>query len=146
MCHLPEELLEIYTNFMQGHFVVKQRNGLFDAVAVDMKLEQIIEQSHKSTDGIMGQTRQSEYNTKWENIDHEIHSISNAFREINNTNFGSRENKIHHELEKRFCSTFNFDVKTIAEFILKKRKSLQHARADLYNFVSGITVPSTDTS
>ena len=64
MCHLPEELLEIYTNFMQGHFVVKQRNGLFDAVAVDMKLEQIIEQSHKSTDGIMGQTRQSEYNTK----------------------------------------------------------------------------------
>ena len=94
----------------------------------------------------MGQTRQSEYNTKWENIDHEIHSISNPFREITNTNFGSRENEIHHELEKRFCSTFNFQVKTIAEFILKKRKSLQHARADLYNFISGITVPSTDTS
>ena len=59
MRHLPEELLEIYTKFMQGHFVVKQRNRLFDAVAVDMKLEQIIEQFHKSIDAIMGQTRQN---------------------------------------------------------------------------------------
>ena len=57
---------------MQGHFVVKQRNGSFSAVAVDMRLEQRIQRSQKSTGDITGQTRQLEYVTKWEIVYHEI--------------------------------------------------------------------------
>ena len=38
---------------MQGHFVVKQNNGEFNAVAPDMKLEQTIQKSDKSLKGIM---------------------------------------------------------------------------------------------
>ena len=85
-----------------------------------MKLEQTIQRSQKSTGGIIGQTRQSEYVTKWEIVSHEIFSIANAFREITNTSFGSRETEIHHELDKHFCSMFNFQVKMVAEFILEK--------------------------
>ena len=85
MRRLPEEHPYIYTEFMQGYFVVKQRYGSFNAVAGDMKLEQTIQRSQKSAGGIIGQTRQSEYVTKWEIVYHEILSISNAFREISNT-------------------------------------------------------------
>ena len=46
---------------MQGHFVVKQRYGSFNSVAGDMELEQTIQRSQKSTRGIIGQSRQSEY-------------------------------------------------------------------------------------
>ena len=42
------------------NFAVKQRYGSFNAVAGDMKLVQIIQQSQKGTGGIIGKTRQSE--------------------------------------------------------------------------------------
>ena len=113
MRRLPTELPEIYTKFLQDHLVVKRRNRFFDAVTVDVNLGQIIQSSHKSTGGIIGQTRQSEYVTKWEIVYHEIHSISNALTQITNTNIGSRENEIYHELEKRFCSMFNFQGKRL---------------------------------
>ena len=143
MRRLPEEHPEIYTKFMQGHFVVKQRYGSFNAVAGYMKLEQTIQRSQKSTGGIIGQTRQSEYVTKWEIGYHKILSISNAFREITKTNLRSREIKIHHELDKHFCSIFNSQVKTVAEFILKKGNLYKMLAPNLYNFVSGTTISST---
>ena len=143
------------------NFAVKQRYGSFNAVAGDMKLVQIIQQSQKGTGGIIGKTRQSEYVTKRETVYHEILSLSNTFREITNTNFGSRETKIHHEFDKHFCSMFNSLVKTVAEFILNKEnpykmlvpnlyKSLQNPYKmlvpNLYNFVSGTAIPSTATN
>ena len=48
------------------NFAVKQRYGSFNAVAGDMKLVQIIPQSQKSTGGIIGKTRQSDYVTEWD--------------------------------------------------------------------------------
>lgn len=42
MRRLPEEHPEIYNKFMQGHFIVKQINRSFNAVAEDMKAEQTI--------------------------------------------------------------------------------------------------------
>ena len=131
---------------MQGHFVVKQRYGSFNTVAGDMKLEQTIQQSQKSTGGIIGQTRQSEYVTKWEIFYHEILSITNAFRETTNSNLGSRETEIHHELDKHFCSMFNSQVKMVAEFILEKGNSYKMLAPKLYNFASGTTIPSTATN
>ena len=95
---------------MQGHFVVKQRYGSFNAVAGDMELEQTIQRSQKSTRGIIGQSRQSEYVIKWEIVYHEILSMTNAFTEIANTNIGSTETEILHELDKHFCSMINSQV------------------------------------
>ena len=128
------------------NFAVKQRYGSFNAVAGDMKLVQIIQQSQKGTGGIIGKTRQSEYVTKRETVYHEILSLSNTFREITNTNFGSRENKIHHEFDKHFCSMFNSLVKTVAEFILNKENPYKMLVPNLYNFVLGTAIPSTATN
>ena len=61
MRKLPQDHPEIYEKFMQGHSVVKQNNGVFNAVAQDMKLEQTIQRSKKSVKGIIGQTRQVVY-------------------------------------------------------------------------------------
>ena len=128
------------------NFAVKQRYGSFNAVAGDMKLVQIIQQSQKGTGGIIGKTRQSEYVTKRETVYHEILSLSNTFREITNTNFGSRETKIHHEFDKHFCSKFNSLVKTVAEFILNKGNPYKMLVPNLYNFVLGTAIPSTATN
>ena len=128
------------------NFAVKQRYGSFNAVAGDMKLVQIIQQSQKSTGGIIGKTRQSDYVTKRETVYHEILSLSNTFREITNTNFGSRETKTHHEFDKHFCSMFNSLVKTVAEFILNKGNPYKMLVRNLYNFVSGTAIPSTATN
>ena len=131
---------------MQGHFVVKQRYGSFNAVAGDMELEQTIQRSQKSTRGIIGQSRQSEYVTKWEIVYHEILSMTNAFTEITNTNLGSTETEILHELDKHFCSMFNSQVKTVAEFILEKGNPYKMLAPNLYNFISGTAIPSTATN
>ena len=47
MRKLPQDHPEIYEMFIQGHFVVKQNSGEFNAVALDMKLEQTIQRSKK---------------------------------------------------------------------------------------------------
>ena len=57
---------EIYDKVFKGHFLVKQSQGNFNAVAGDLKLEQTINCSQKSVGGVIGQTRQREYVTKWE--------------------------------------------------------------------------------
>ena len=66
MRKLPQDHPEIYEKFMQGHFVVKQNNRGFNAVAPDMKLEQTIQGSKKSVKRIIGQTRQVAYVSPWE--------------------------------------------------------------------------------
>ena len=65
MKKLPQGHPEIYEKFMQVHFVVKQNNREFNAVAPDMKLEQTIQRSKKRVKGIIGQTRQVAYVSQW---------------------------------------------------------------------------------
>ena len=48
---------ELYDDFMKGGFVVKTSPGAFNSVAADMKLEQSIQRSSKSSSGIIGETR-----------------------------------------------------------------------------------------
>ena len=88
---------------MNGLFVVKQKTECFNAVAGDLKLEQTINRSQKSASRILGQIRQREYVTKWEIVYHEIPSISNKFRSLTDSNLGSRETELHHELDQHFC-------------------------------------------
>ena len=56
MGKLPQDHPEIYEQFMQGHFVVKQNNREFNAVAPDMKLEHDTKIKDKCK-GIISQTR-----------------------------------------------------------------------------------------
>ena len=97
MGKLPQDHPEIYEQFMQGHFVVKQNNREFNAVAPDMKLEQTIQRSKISVKGIIGQTRQVAYVSQWEIVYYEILAISNSFRQLINAEVGCRGTVIHHE-------------------------------------------------
>ena len=88
---------------MNGLFVVKQKTECVNAVAGDLKLEQTINRPQKSASRILGQIRQREYVTKWEIVYHEIPSMSNKFRSLTDSNLGSRETELHHELDQHFC-------------------------------------------
>ena len=94
---LPQDHSEIYEKFMQGHFVVKQNNREFNAVAPDMKLEQTIQRSKTSVKGTIGQTRQVAYISQWEVVYHEIFAISNPFQQLISAEVGYCRTVIHHE-------------------------------------------------
>ena len=55
----------LFAEFMLGNLVVKTTHGTFNSVAADMKLEQSIQKSSKSSKGIIGQTRSTGYVTEW---------------------------------------------------------------------------------
>ena len=63
-----------------------------------MKLEQTIQRSKKSQSGIIGQTWQNNYVTKWEMIYHEIMNISNSFQGITSSKLSFGENDQYHKL------------------------------------------------
>ena len=48
---------DIHTKFLAGRFIVQTSVGTFKAVSPDMKLEQTVNRSQKSSDGIVGQTK-----------------------------------------------------------------------------------------
>ena len=45
---------ELYDEFLKGNHVIKTKQGRFNALAPDMKLEQTIQRSAKSTGEIVG--------------------------------------------------------------------------------------------
>ncbi|KAG8172089.1 hypothetical protein JTE90_002516 [Oedothorax gibbosus] len=79
---LQEEHPEVNQKFKAGNFVVRQSKRPFTAVSPDMKLEQTIQRSQKSSNGIIGQRRQQMYVTEWELMYHEVLGVSNSYREI----------------------------------------------------------------
>ena len=76
---LPTEHPEIYELFLSGHFVVKRNIGSFNGVALDMKLEQTIQHSKKSSGGVIAETSNKKFVIEWELAYHEILSIRNVF-------------------------------------------------------------------
>ena len=77
-------------------FFVKQNNREFNAVAApDMKLEQTIQRSKESVEGISGQRRQVAYVSQI--MCHEILAIRNSFRQLINAEVGYCGTVIHHE-------------------------------------------------
>ena len=57
MLNLEANHPEVYEQFKKGHFVVQRMQGKFNAVGVDMALEQTINRSRKSSGGIIGQQK-----------------------------------------------------------------------------------------
>ena len=103
--------------YLQGHFIVKKNPGCFNAVAPDMKLEQTIQWSQKSSKGIIGQTHQVNYVSKWEVVYREILAISNAFRDLTKSKLGNRECELHHELYGNYSDNFNKQILKVTDFI-----------------------------
>ena len=69
---LKYDHLELHAAFMKGDFVIKTSKGPFNAVAVDMKLEQTIQRSAKSVGGIIGRSKAVDYVTEWSIIYHDV--------------------------------------------------------------------------
>ena len=72
--------------------MVKRTPGKFKAVAADQCLEQTINQSQKSSGGIIGSTRKKDFVAEWEIIYHEMIAVSSLHWELS----GSKP--FYHEL------------------------------------------------
>ena len=105
---LKEDNSWLYEKFMEGHFVVKDREGKFNSVSPDMKLEQTIQRSIKDVSGgILGEQRRSHYVAEWNLIYHETHSIRDAFNKVTHTNlYDTRDAVTHYELVGNSHSKF----------------------------------------
>ena len=53
---------------MVGPFVVKRAIGEFNAVGLDLALEQSIQRSKKSPGGVIGKTQEAKFVAEWETI------------------------------------------------------------------------------
>ena len=143
MRRLPDDHPEIYEKFKAGNFVVNESKKAFSAVSPDMKLEQTIQRSQKSSSGIIGQTRQVSYVSEWEVVYHEILSISNAFRNLTHSNLGTRESEVHHELGGNYAKSFNTQVKHVIDFLTAHGNPyLLENHPKLHNFVTSVCAPS----
>ena len=97
--NLKNLMPEIFACFLQGDFVIKRKRGSFNAVEVDMALEQSIMRSAKSTGGIIGKTKSQEYVSEWALVSHEVLPIANTFRHITRADKGgNNEMTVHHQL------------------------------------------------
>lgn len=127
----------LYQKFCDGNFVVKEKDGKFNAVAPDMKLEQTIQRSQKSSKGIIGQTRRSEYVTEWQLIYHEVLNITNTFRELTNTKVLEHMETYHHKLTGKKSEVFNQNVTQLLQFLDTKGNPFNITQNfDLHNLVT----------
>ena len=58
---LESENHSVHETFMQGNFVVKDKQGKFNSASPNMKLEQKIQRGSKGPDGIMEDQRKKIY-------------------------------------------------------------------------------------
>ena len=134
---LKEEYPSIYDQFMQGNFVLQTEPGGFKANSPDMRLEQTIQRSKKSSGGIIGQTRQEEYVTEWELVYHEILAISNCFSDLTQSKEACRLFG-HHELFGSSAQKFNGAVQKVSDFISARGNPYSGSiSSQLHNFTSG---------
>ena len=138
---LKDDHPKLHAEFVKGHFVVKSNTGSFNAVAPDMKLEQTIQRSQKSSGGIIGQTRQCDYVSEWEMCYHEVLAISNTFCTLISSNATAREHDLHHELGGNFAKVFNRQVSSVEEFVRKRGNPfVTDTLVELPNFVTKVSV------
>ena len=115
---LPSKHPDLYLQMISGGFVVKTNPGKFNSVSPDMKLEQSINRSAKSTHGIIGQTRSLNYVTQWQLLYHEVLSISNLFLEITCPSIEEdEETVVHHDLSKSKIKEINESIHDVKMFI-----------------------------
>ncbi|KAG8176012.1 hypothetical protein JTE90_007009 [Oedothorax gibbosus] len=143
---LEEKHPEVYHKFKAGNFVVRQTKRPFTAVSPDLKLEQTIQRSQKSSNGIIGQTRQQMYVTEYELVYHEVLGISNRFREILGADSsGYSEVIVHHELSGNLNANMLKHINILFEFMNTRGNPYESSiQTLLHNFINSKCVPRED--
>ena len=132
---------DLYKEFLKGNHVIKTRAGKFNAVAPDMKLEQTIQRSAKSSGGIIGASKKLDYVTEWSLIFHEVLDICNWFRELTGADKGGNtENIPHHQLKNSKIYEVNEHIQRLVTFIREFGNPfiLDENDKELKNFVSQV--------
>lgn len=88
---------EVYREFKEGKFTVKQTDTPLTSIATDQGLETTGNRSKKNASGIIGSTRQTKFVTRWELVHPEELAMFNLFRKITEINNDNYEYKNHHE-------------------------------------------------
>ena len=143
---LPSKHPELYLKMVAGGFVVKTNRGSFNYVAPDMKLEQSINRSAKSTHGIIGQTKCLNYVTTWQLLYHEMLAISNLFREKTCPSVEEdEETVVHHDLSKNKIKEICECVENVKLFIRDRGNpyNLDENTKSLKNISSQALAPSS---
>ena len=135
---LPTTYPYLYKEFLLGNFVVKAKKGFFNAVSADMALEQSINRSAKSTNGIIGQTKCLQYVTEWQLIYHETLDIANAFRQLLHSDTTKTELYMHRDLSAFKVLQKNDAVSYLKAFITERGNPFQNKETDLKNFANQI--------
>ena len=99
----------------------------------------------KSISGIIDQSKQREYVTKWEIACHKILAIWNKFRSLIDSNSGSRETELHHKLNQTFCKTFSNDVSNACIYFTQKGNRYIMLESKFYNIANKEIFPHTVT-
>ena len=135
---LPTEHPKICKLFFSGHFVVKTNTGSFNGVAPDMKLEQTIQRSKKSSGGVIGEKSNKKFVIEWELAYHEILSICKVFRNITNGIIDFRDTDLHHEFSGNLNLELNLGVIKVVDYINSKTNPFTvSSETKLYNFSTG---------
>ena len=136
-----QEHADLYAEFHAGKFVVQTSAGSFKAVSPDMKLEQTINCSQKSSGGIVGQTKTDSYVSEWELVYHEVLAISNCFSDLTKSKTRTGP-QLHHELAGGISKQLSESMNTVTEFITERGnpyKTLTPTPLD--NITGGQVVP-----
>ena len=131
--------------YLEVKFVLKARAGHSNAVSPDMKLEQTIQRSKKSSGGIIGETNQGNYITEWELVYHEILAISNCYNDLTCVNHGL-ENDIspyHHELFGGLGKEMNEAIAKVTEYMNERDNPfLTRSSSNMYFYSTGQLIPT----
>lgn len=94
---LPQTTPSVHQQFSKGNFLIKDNPGKFIAVGRDQKLEQSINLSSKSSDGVIGMAKQEQYVAQCDLIYQEIMAVKNLYRHYFNVMDDTHESHHHHE-------------------------------------------------
>ena len=131
---------------MQLHFVVKDKQGKFNSVSPDMKLEPAIQRASKDPGGIVGEQRKETYVAEWNLAFHETHLIDDLFHNLTRPKIrDGRDTNINHELIGTSKSkSFNEMVQRAVKVILSHGNifALQQSVSSFRNLLTQQNFPN----
>ena len=141
MRKLDQEHPDLYAEFHAEKFVVQTSAGNFKAVSPDMKPEQTINRSQKSSGGIVGQTKTDSYVSEWELVYHEVLAISNCFSNLTKSKTRTGPH-LHHELAGGIGKQLSESMNKVTEFITERGNPYETLTpTPLHNITGGQVVP-----
>ena len=129
-------------NSRKATLLFRRTQGKFNAVGVDMALEQKINLSQKSSGGIIGQTKRRGYFAKWELSYHEILLIRKKFQELLNVTPVDYELIMHHGLTGNLRSKMEANIQQMLLYVESRENPyLGTGEKRLHNIITNECVP-----